>query len=678
MTSTTPWTRHRPNQPSSVLASYDNTLDPPGNRLSVTKADGSSIVWSYDDAYRLIGETRLDPGGSPTDETTFAYDPVGNRLSMTVDGATTSYTFNGLDQLLTAGGTSSTYDVRGNLTQVSEGADVTTYAWDARDRLMGVSLPAGSPIAYTYDADGRRVRQVVGGAETNYLWDENSLYGDVVLETDAGGATLANYVLGGPELLAQTRSGSTSYYLTDALGSARSLTNSAGAVTDTYDYTAFGELFASSGTTANAYLYTGQQFDAPTGLYSLRARYYDPSSGRFLSRDPMEVQVFNPLEINRYGYAAGNPVNLTDPSGSQGFQQYGMTSSLVSLSAGGTLVDLAVLAGGTYLAMYALLMIAQVAPLPNLAPSPTLPEPPSPGGGDPLEEIRDLIDELNRRGETFRRITRVGIAILTTTLTRLLPGEPRPEPRPRDDARTCDQEAFRAWWNGLPQFGVPQPGVEWYEYEQRVARGLGTLGGVASRTVPAGTESINADGASAMGCLLLDAKHSPDPLVSQYREGAPPWIVAQLTYEIRRYRLATAIPNGVPGAQPAGLTLMSNLEVSRPFFERLLREGGFVIGSTLLCLYSPRRSRWSISSSRTGRRIGRNPRASLRSHLMNMNSCLWNGGPVLRSIGRRLIRLMYSDGRLLKGIGLPLLAGFRRIYRQFRSNPPTVWLWLVS
>jgi hypothetical protein len=73
------------------------------------------------------------------------------------------------------------------------------------------------------DADGRRVGQTVDGVEAHYLWDEASLFGDVILETDASGAIQASWLLGGGELLSQTRGGDTSYYLADALGSARAL-----------------------------------------------------------------------------------------------------------------------------------------------------------------------------------------------------------------------------------------------------------------------------------------------------------------------------------------------------------------------------------------------------------------------------------------------------------------------
>jgi RHS repeat-associated protein len=214
------------------------------------------------------------------------------------------------------------YDGRGNLARVTDGADVTQYAYDAADRLSGVTLPDGTAVAYTYDAAGWRVRQSVAAQVTNYLWDEISPYGDVVLETDGGGSTLASYVLGGTELLSQTRGGVTSYYLHDGQGSTRALSDDSGAVTGTYAYTAFGELYAQTGTTTNAYLYTGQQFDTLTGLYSLRARYYVPAIGRFLSQDTANLVLMAPVEIDRYVYTANNPINSVDPGGLQAFVEY--------------------------------------------------------------------------------------------------------------------------------------------------------------------------------------------------------------------------------------------------------------------------------------------------------------------------------------------------------------------
>jgi RHS repeat-associated protein len=137
-----------------------------------------------------------------------------------------------------------------------------------------------------------------------------------------GEAAVASYVLDGTDLLSQTRSGATSYYLQDAQGSTRTLTDASGNVTDTYAYTAFGETLSHNGASVNPYLYTGQQFDAASGLYYLRARYYDPALGRFLSRDVYPYALDNLLELNRYLYGLDNPVNALDPTGRQAFVEY--------------------------------------------------------------------------------------------------------------------------------------------------------------------------------------------------------------------------------------------------------------------------------------------------------------------------------------------------------------------
>jgi RHS repeat-associated protein len=97
-------------------------------------------------------------------------------------------------------------------------------------------------------------------------------------------------------------------------GSTRLLTDAVGGVTSEYDYSAFGEL-QNSPSVETKYLYTGQQFDQSTGLYSLRARYYNPNAGRFVSRDPYPVNINDPFELNRYVYVANNAVNGYDPTG---------------------------------------------------------------------------------------------------------------------------------------------------------------------------------------------------------------------------------------------------------------------------------------------------------------------------------------------------------------------------
>jgi len=117
-------------------------------------------------------------------------------------------------------------------------------------------------------------------------------------------------------LISQTRiGGGTHFYLNDGQLSTRQLTTTAGLVSDTYTYDAFGVTLASTGPTQNVYLYTGEQLDTNVGFYYLRARYYAQQQGRFITTDPEVGNIFEPTSLHRYLYAHADPVNYRDPSG---------------------------------------------------------------------------------------------------------------------------------------------------------------------------------------------------------------------------------------------------------------------------------------------------------------------------------------------------------------------------
>ncbi len=107
------------------------------------------------------------------------------------------------------------------------------------------------------------------------------------------------------------RSGATSFYNADGLGSVTSLSNGAGALAQTYTFDSFGKQTSSSGSLTNPFQYTGREFDSETSLYYYRARYYDPVSGRFLGEDPIAFGA----GTNFYSYVSNNPIRLTDPLG---------------------------------------------------------------------------------------------------------------------------------------------------------------------------------------------------------------------------------------------------------------------------------------------------------------------------------------------------------------------------
>ena len=106
-----------------------------------------------------------------------------------------------------------------------------------------------------------------------------------------------------------------SFYGYDAHGDVRLLTNASGIVTDTYTFDGFGNLLSSTGTTPNVFRYSGEQFDIETGFYYLRARYYNPVVGRFLTIDPALGPADYPRSAHAYSYTGANPVDRFDPTG---------------------------------------------------------------------------------------------------------------------------------------------------------------------------------------------------------------------------------------------------------------------------------------------------------------------------------------------------------------------------
>lgn len=180
---------------------------------------------------------------------------------------------------------------------------------------------------------GRRVQKGSSGGTTNYLYDGR----DIVEEVDNSGSVLARFTQSRniDEPLAQLRSGITSYYESDGLGSVSSLTNSSGTIAGTYTYDSFGNLSASTGTLINPLRYTAREFDSDAGLYYYRARYYDPTAGRFLSEDPIGLDA----GINFYAYVDNSPPSYVDPSGLQHYMP--MPPKPKPLDPPGNVMDLA-------------------------------------------------------------------------------------------------------------------------------------------------------------------------------------------------------------------------------------------------------------------------------------------------------------------------------------------------
>jgi RHS repeat-associated protein len=170
-------------------------------------------------------------------------------------------------------------------------------------------------VTIVYDGDGNRVAETVGGVTTNYLVDMQNPtgYAQVVDELQSG--TVTRRYSYGLERISETQSSTTSFYGYDGHGSVRFLTSSAGAITDSYDYDAFGNLTNSTGSTPNNYLFAGEQYDPALSLYYNRARYLNTATDRFWSMDSYEGDSESPASLHKYLYAQSDAVDFTDPSG---------------------------------------------------------------------------------------------------------------------------------------------------------------------------------------------------------------------------------------------------------------------------------------------------------------------------------------------------------------------------
>jgi RHS repeat-associated protein len=301
-------------QGNAAISQFSYTYFLDGNQAKKTDMAGNETSYLYDGLGRLLSEA-VSPGAI----TSYTYDDYNNRATMEVYGATTpcsvSYQYDANSRLLTESRTENGttevtafgYDFNDN--QTSKGSN--TYVYDGLNRLTG-AVENGQSITYAYNANDLRSNKTVNGASTIHIWDGQ----DMSAEFDNYGTLTNRYIRGINLIFADGGSGTDkTHYLYNGHGDIIQLTAANGSVIKKYEYDAFGNEKNIDNNDTNVFRYCGEYFDKETSTYYLRARYYDPTIGRFITEDSYTGKDSDPLSLNLYTYCSNNPIAFFDPTG---------------------------------------------------------------------------------------------------------------------------------------------------------------------------------------------------------------------------------------------------------------------------------------------------------------------------------------------------------------------------
>lgn len=323
--------------------------DPDSNLTKTTfpTTTATADQWAYDAAGQLTSTELGRASGSPA-SIQYAYNLAGELAKATTaelpDAGVKDFTYDTVGHLTQGGAFNATYDLAENATRLgssgplayddagqlttagAEGEQTTfgfdaagqristeppaapakTYDYNAAGQLASVSETGQPTVSYSYDGDGLRTERRAGEATTRFVWDKT---GDLPMLLAENGTS---YIYGpdGLPLEGIDANGTVRFYHHDRLGSTRQVTDDTGAVVAQQSYDAYGTITDTTGTARVPFGFAGEYTETDSELIYLRARFYDPATGQFLTRDPLEAVSGQP-----YLYAGGDPVNAIDPEG---------------------------------------------------------------------------------------------------------------------------------------------------------------------------------------------------------------------------------------------------------------------------------------------------------------------------------------------------------------------------
>ncbi len=326
---------------NSTISSYEYSYYFDGSDACKKRNEGGIIEtteYEYDGLKRLTEES-VKVGNKTSDTYSYEYDDYGNRSKMTATGTENyetvyEYSVNGKYTALLQKETKTvedenalklqdnvkqtfyTYDSNGN--QVKKVADgkTETNTYDGLNQLIGFT-DGETTASYKYNVSGLRYEKTVDGQTINHVWDGSK---QIIADVIDNQFYEADCYIRGTNLVAKYnyRNGDKSeytYYTQNAHGDVVNLTDKDGKVTKKYTYDAFGVEKNIDKNDTNAFRYCGEYYDTETGTIYLRARYYNPTTGRFISRDSFAGRKSDPLSLNLYTYCRNNPLRYVDPSG---------------------------------------------------------------------------------------------------------------------------------------------------------------------------------------------------------------------------------------------------------------------------------------------------------------------------------------------------------------------------
>ena len=289
---------------NTIISGFSYVYDTLGRISEETHLDkNEKMCYTYDELNRVTVRTIKN---ATTDETvsteTFTYDAAGNITGGSVD---TTFVYDTNNRLVTYNGNAVSYDLDGNM--LDNGSLTCTF--DSSNKI----LSAGGNT-YTYNAEDVRIKNVHDSVEEQYTYNTNCKLSKLLMRTV--GTTVTKYVYG-HGLISEETSNAIKVYHFDYRGSTVAVTDSTGAITDTFEYYTSGKIITRTGTSDIIFCYNGRDgvVTDSNNLIYMRARYYSPELRRFVNADIISGTISEAITLNRYAYANGNPVSNIDPFG---------------------------------------------------------------------------------------------------------------------------------------------------------------------------------------------------------------------------------------------------------------------------------------------------------------------------------------------------------------------------